>query len=272
VPTEPIANALARRDFNILHLNVTAPTAAPIATIPTALVNVQTLNPASASLTRIVRLHDTTFTPVPGPPVFVLDNGLFEMEHINHSITVGTTEIWELQNTSTFGHPFHIHDVQFNVLTVNGATPPAVQQGWKDVVFVPSGTTTRFIARFSDYADSIHPYMYHCHILPHEDAGMMGQFTVTAPVTARPEATLPALQFRVYPNPTTGRLFVEMAEPGSEAHYVRIFSTTGRTLRMLPSPDLRQGLDVSALPPGVYVLEVTERGTYRTQTQRFVVQ
>jgi FtsP/CotA-like multicopper oxidase with cupredoxin domain len=62
----------------------------------------------------------------------------------------------------------------------NGKQPGPEEQGLKDTVRVHGGETVRIITRFEDYADPKLPYMYHCHILEHEDAGMMGQFVVTA--------------------------------------------------------------------------------------------
>lgn len=50
--------------------------------------------------------------------------------------------------------------------------------GWKDTVFVAPGSTVRIISRFEDYADPDAPYMFHCHILMHEDMEMMGQFVI----------------------------------------------------------------------------------------------
>jgi FtsP/CotA-like multicopper oxidase with cupredoxin domain len=75
-------------------------------------------------------------------------------------------------------HPFHIHDIQFQILDRNGNPPAPGERGLKDTVRVHGGETVRVIARFEDYADPDRPYMYHCHILEHEDAGMMGQFVV----------------------------------------------------------------------------------------------
>ncbi len=74
--------------------------------------------------------------------------------------------------------PFHIHDIQFLILDRDGAPPSAGESGWKDTVFVDAGETVRVITEFSTYADPEIPYMYHCHILEHEDGGMMGQFIV----------------------------------------------------------------------------------------------
>jgi FtsP/CotA-like multicopper oxidase with cupredoxin domain len=78
-------------------------------------------------------------------------------------------------------HNFHIHDVQFQVLTVAGAPPPPHLAGWKDTVYLPPNVQFELIARFSDHADPDTPYMFHCHLLAHEDSGMMGQFVVVEP-------------------------------------------------------------------------------------------
>ena len=66
------------------------------------------------------------------------------------------------------------------MLTRHGLTPPENELGWKDVVLVRPLETVRIVKRFHDYEDSVNPYMFHCHILEHEDVGMMGQFVVEA--------------------------------------------------------------------------------------------
>jgi FtsP/CotA-like multicopper oxidase with cupredoxin domain len=92
-----------------------------------------------------------------------------------------TTEVWTVQNGHDTPHSFHIHDVQFQVLSVNGDAPPAALSGWKDTVYLPPHVPIQVIARFADYADPTTPYMFHCHVLMHEDHGMMGQFVVVEP-------------------------------------------------------------------------------------------
>ena len=101
-----------------------------------------------------------------------------EMEHVNEVVEVDTTEIWRVENVMAFPHSFHVHDVQFNILDIGGQPPPAELAGWKDTVNLPPNVVYRLIMRFEDYTDPDVPYMYHCHLLAHEDAGMMGQFTV----------------------------------------------------------------------------------------------
>jgi len=100
------------------------------------------------------------------------------MERIDFGVRVDTTEVWEVVNDNGFLHNFHIHDVQFQVLSVAGEDPPPHLRGWKDTVPLLPGEPNRLAMRFSEYTDPNVPYMFHCHVLMHEDAGMMGQFVV----------------------------------------------------------------------------------------------
>ena len=103
------------------------------------------------------------------------------MGRIDETVEVGSTEIWEVHNTDGEHHNFHVHDVQFQVLDVDGMSPAPELAGWKDTIFLPPDARVRLALRFTDYADPDTPYMFHCHLLPHEDAGMMGQFVVVEP-------------------------------------------------------------------------------------------
>jgi FtsP/CotA-like multicopper oxidase with cupredoxin domain len=89
--------------------------------------------------------------------------------------------VWQVSNRHDTPHTFHIHDVQFQVLTVDGQPPPAELSGWKDTILLLPERQFTIIARFADYADPTTPYMFHCHMLFHEDQGMMGQFVVVEP-------------------------------------------------------------------------------------------
>ncbi len=107
-----------------------------------------------------------------------INGKVMDLQRIDERVKKGTTEIWRLENVSMMAHPFHMHDVQFQIIDRDGAPPAANERGRKDVVLVNAGETVRIIMHFEDYADEHYPYMYHCHILEHEDAGMMGQFLV----------------------------------------------------------------------------------------------
>ncbi|MEM6682093.1 MAG: multicopper oxidase domain-containing protein, partial [Pseudomonadota bacterium] len=99
------------------------------------------------------------------------------MRRIDEQVRKGDTEIWRIRVDDML-HPFHIHGCSFRILKQNGATPPAYAQGWKDMVHVENGWS-EVLVKFDHTAPEDAPYMYHCHILEHEDCGMMGQFTVS---------------------------------------------------------------------------------------------
>lgn len=110
-----------------------------------------------------------------------INDRTMSMARIDQTVTLGDTEVWEVHNAVGTPHNFHLHDVQFQVLDVAGRPPPPELSGWKDTVYVAPGTRVRLLVQFTDYADPDVPYMFHCHLLRHEDAGMMGQFAVVRP-------------------------------------------------------------------------------------------
>ena len=99
------------------------------------------------------------------------------MERIDVKVPRGEMEIWQI-TADDMQHPFHIHGCSFRILRQRGVEPPAYAQGWKDMVAVQEGVS-EVLLKFDYEADAAAPYMYHCHILEHEDCGMMGQFTVS---------------------------------------------------------------------------------------------
>ena len=90
---------------------------------------------------------------------------------------LGATERWTL-SAGDGQHVFHPHQTQFQILSINGEPPPPEESGWEDSVLVNSEREVVIAARFDTYAAETIPYMFHCHILDHEDLHMMGQFLV----------------------------------------------------------------------------------------------
>ncbi|GJF34950.1 multicopper oxidase [Kitasatospora sp. NE20-6] len=106
-------------------------------------------------------------------------NGLpMDMNRIDVTATVDVPELWTVTNTHNRVHNFHIHDNHFQVLDVDGSSPPPELAGWKDTVAVPPSGSVRLAVVFRNHTDPENPYMYHCHLMRHEDDGMMGQFLV----------------------------------------------------------------------------------------------
>ncbi len=163
---------LDNTDFSFLKLVVLAQTTSPVTSIPSSLVTIDWLDEADVDTTRIKQLLGPAN---PGDP-FTINGGSFDMNVINDYVPLGNTEIWRYENLSQLAHPIHMHDVQFNILRVDGEAPAANQTGWKDVVLVYPGTIVEVLAEFKDFADDTYTYMMHCHSLNHEDAGMMDNF------------------------------------------------------------------------------------------------
>ncbi len=102
-----------------------------------------------------------------------LNSKVMDMDRVDETARLGSTEIWEIENLVGLDHPFHLHGFQFQVLDRNGVAEP--YRAWKDTVNVPKHETVRIIVRYDDFPGR---WMYHCHILAHEDAGMMGVLEV----------------------------------------------------------------------------------------------
>ena len=110
-----------------------------------------------------------------GGHAMAINGASMDMGVINEQVRLGETEIWQV-SASEMAHPFHVHGTSFQVLSMNGRTVDFGSMGMKDVVLVDG--TAELLVQINRRADAAHPFMYHCHILEHEDLGMMGQFTV----------------------------------------------------------------------------------------------
>jgi FtsP/CotA-like multicopper oxidase with cupredoxin domain len=108
---------------------------------------------------------------------FTINGRAFDHNRIDFEAKLGTYERWSITCGAGVEHPFHIHGVHFRVLSAGGAPPRPEDRGWKDTVVVNG--EVQILVHFTQPASPEFPFMYHCHILEHEDAGMMGQFIVT---------------------------------------------------------------------------------------------
>ncbi|MEB3322569.1 MAG: multicopper oxidase family protein [Synechococcaceae cyanobacterium] len=133
--------------------------------LPSQLLPVEPL-PAPVRTRRFVLNHGMA----PGMGMVFLINGRpYGHERIDTRVRLGDTEEWELVNAGVMDHPFHVHINPFQVISRDGS--PAPFRAWKDVVLVRAGETVRIRIRFADFAGRT---VYHCHILDHEELGMMG--------------------------------------------------------------------------------------------------
>jgi len=148
------------RDLLTLQYSNDAPTA-PVA-IPDRLRAIPALDPAKATAHRVITFGQG-----------MINGRKMDMARIDVRARLGATEIWTIENVVAMDHPFHLHGFQFQVLDRNGVPEPFVS--WKDSVNVPKHETVRLIVKFDDYPGK---WMFHCHILDHEDHGMMGVLEV----------------------------------------------------------------------------------------------
>ena len=113
---------------------------------------------------------------IPGRGMQFLINGqVFDSQRTDTRAFLDTVEEWEISNTGVMDHPFHLHTNRFQAVSRNGQ--PLPYRTWKDTVLVPRGETVRIRIPFRDFVGKT---VYHCHILDHEDLGMMGTIALQA--------------------------------------------------------------------------------------------
>jgi len=149
---------------------------------------------SSAIRTRTLTLEEVDY--LTGEPDVHLLDGKRWHEPVSEKPVLNTTEIWELMNLTDDSHPIHLHLVRFQVLdrrplntgvylyqkklvyTGDAVPPEPHEMGWKDTIRATPGACTRIIIKFEGYAGR---YVWHCHILEHEDNEMMRPYEVIAP-------------------------------------------------------------------------------------------
>jgi bilirubin oxidase len=264
-------NALNGADFPFVTFDVVAPTADPIMTIPSILVPVDPFTEADAEVTREFLFEPESMGPmqmIEGP--FLINGTMFDMNVINETVQLGATEIWSFTNNTQIAHPLHIHDIQFNIIDRNGLPPQPWETGWKDVVMVPPMGAARVITRFDDFADPEMPYMFHCHLLMHEDEGMMGQFLVADPNGI--DESSRELPIDVFPNPVSDGYFKLRMTERSGPVTIQLRDGLGRITKeqRITSNNNDVLISVDGLASGPYQLTVTDASNLSGQEKLII--
>ncbi len=110
-----------------------------------------------------------------GRQAWTINGRTFDSERVDTEVELGSIETWEFANVSNVSHLVHLHGVPFAVLWRNGSPPPPWEAGLEDTVQLDPGEVVRVAAKFPDYTG---PFIIHCHMLEHEDHGMMAQYEV----------------------------------------------------------------------------------------------
>ena len=123
----------------------------------------------------------TGIDPTTGEQAHTVNGRAFDHERVDAQVELDSVETWLLVNTTSRTHLIHIHDVDWVMLDRNGAAPPAYEAGLKETFRLDPGESIAVAGKFSDH---IGRFMIHCHMLDHEDGGMMAAWEVVAPGAA----------------------------------------------------------------------------------------
>ncbi|WKZ66804.1 MAG: multicopper oxidase domain-containing protein [Flavobacteriales bacterium] len=234
--------------FPVLRIRVTAPTPDPVTVVPATLVAHPVPDEATSIRTRTKTL---TGMGMVGMGMFMINGLMFDLDVVNDTMQLGSTEVWHIVNNSNMAHPMHIHGVSFFILERNGQPPAPWDRGPKDVVLVDRFEDVKLIMRFGEATEGW-PFMYHCHNLLHEDNMMMLQFIVVDPSMGLDADHLPRAM--VAPMPTLGAVHYRADHP---VERIIVRDATGRVLLTQPGSWAMEGMvDLSAMPAGMLWMEL----------------
>ena len=179
--------------FVVMQFRVSAQKVEDNSSLPRTLRPVLRIGESQAVKTRLLTLDE--YTNLVAEPILLLLNGTYWHQPITEKPVLNTTEIWSFVNPTDDSHPIHLHLVRFQILDrqhyepwayqtknelkfLGPAEPPAPNEaGWKDTVRADPRMVTRIIVPFEGF---IGRYVWHCHILEHEDNEMMRPYEVVA--------------------------------------------------------------------------------------------
>jgi FtsP/CotA-like multicopper oxidase with cupredoxin domain len=134
--------------------------------------------PAPMSLPASTRSRTIALDGMMGPP-FTINARLFDLSRVDFAVRAGVVEAWRIYNGTMMAHPMHVHGVRMVLMSREGGAVAAHERGPRDT-FLIGPLEALWVAVEPPAAASGTPLVFHCHILEHEDAGMMGQFIVGA--------------------------------------------------------------------------------------------
>lgn len=249
------SSALNGVAFPVLRIRVTATAPGGVSNIPEFLIP-QSIPEESASIR--TRTKTLTGMGMVGMGMFMINGDMYDMDVVNDTMLLGSTETWHIVNNSNMAHPMHIHGVSFYILERNGQPPAAWDRGPKDVVLVDRFEDVKLIMQFTESSNGW-PYMYHCHNLLHEDNMMMMQYIVVEPTLLLPTSPTPDTDLMVSPVPTSGLMRIISGWP---MHDVYIHDMNGKRCGHAQlNRATEHSLDIGHLPPGVYRLSIEGAGT-----------
>ena len=144
--------------------------------LPDTLATIDRISESEIAVDRVFHMEDARnwwdFSPK-----WAFNGVQFDINRIDETVQFGDTERWTL-TVGDGQHVFHVHQTMFQILAINGEPPPPEEAGWEDSVWVNADREVVIAARFDTYPAEDIPYLFHCHILDHEDLDMMGQYII----------------------------------------------------------------------------------------------
>jgi spore coat protein A, manganese oxidase len=312
----------------VMLFRVVAPTSTDHSVIPANLVTVERLS--NPTRTRVMTLNEQEGE---GGPLGAFLNGMPFDAPATENPTLGTTEMWEIVNTTGDAHPIHIHLVQFQLLNrqkvdirkysaafeaanpelpsetyvpvapdpyLRGKPVPADpnERGWKDTFRMNPGEVTRILVRFAPQdgspafafdATAEPGYVWHCHILEHEENDMMRPYHLVAPPPASQAAQRPAAPKAVTggtmllspsPNPIQMGATMRFTLRAAGQAELDLYDVAGHHVRQLASGSFPAGEQAlrwdgrddrgKTVASGVYLLNLRADGVTRTMKVSFM--
>jgi spore coat protein A, manganese oxidase len=146
-------------------------TAAPAAKVPSTLASIQHFKVPN----RIAMRWNFGLTTANGTSFWSINGKRYNPDRVDHKVVLGRTEKWLLHNNSPITHYVHLHEELWRTISRDGKPPPQWERGYEDTWRLDPGETVIVAARFTDFTGD---FMVHCHMLDHEDDGMMATFRV----------------------------------------------------------------------------------------------
>jgi len=154
--------------------------------VPAALVALPALAvPAVPTMTWVFGLGAN---PTRAGTVWTINGQPYDHARVDATVELGSVQRWLLVNTSPLTHFIHLHEEAWRTVSRDGQPPPAWEAGYQDTWRLDPGDSVEVAARVTDH---LGPFLLHCHMLDHEDHGMMATFVVVKPGTAAPVLSTP---------------------------------------------------------------------------------
>jgi FtsP/CotA-like multicopper oxidase with cupredoxin domain len=199
------AGATDAADQRVMQFRVTRSAGPDTSSVPAELRPAPEFDTAGATR----RTWTLALENVPGSqPAWTINGQTFDHGRVDAQPRLGSVEVWQYTNTSSVTHYMHNHDVDFRLLQRDGQPPEPWEDGLKETFRVDPGETIQVAARFTDHTGT---FVLHCHMLEHEDHGMMTQFEVVSGAQASVRAVA---EFRDAGGHEAGASMCKLHRPG----------------------------------------------------------